>query len=573
MFFRRLRFLALLAVALLGFMIAAAPPCLGAEDSALQAGAQFREVFIRAGELEYDEAADMVTATGGVQAQFQASPALLLRTPAAAYRPEAGVLEATQGITISYGDDNPVIVTGDTLRYERDSGLMSLEGNVAAAREEFRITAQSIILERASNTFSAPGPVTIMHGEDAVLGRDLAFDASTGQGTMLDAYGCYRGVNIKGESVTFSTAAVTFHRAVASTCDINGSKDYRIQARSVTVTPDNKAHFKRLELYVKNTRVFGWKSYTMAFGDSGGPRTEPGRAAGAVRVKPPSLGYNDAGGVFGRTGLTYDSGPKSQIDLNTHYYINNGFFSQIEANRMRGGTRMYAKAGKEYKENTGYFRYMSPVIVWNQPTVGVDFGRRVVRGTRLSYAFSAEAGRLKEKLIGTVKDRAFGKLYARYPLTPGRKVVFSLVGDARYGFYSGSREYRVAGAGAGLNYVRGGNAKHTVDLQYLHFDENGRTYFVSDAVDTNDKIYFGVSAKATQKTRLRVDGEFDLDDSRFDEVEYMLSRTYECVTLDLGYRKELKSILFRVNILGFDRNRARGAAVQSASPESEAPRD
>jgi hypothetical protein len=174
-----------------------------------------------------------------------------------------------------------------------------------------------------------------------------------------------------------------------------------------------------------------------------------------------------------------------------------------------------------------------------------------VPGTRLSYALSAEAGRLKEQWVNAAKNRALIKIYARYPLTPKRKVVFSLVGDARYAFYTGSREYRVAGVGAGMDYVHGGNAKHTVSLQYLHFDPNGRTFFVSDVVDTNDKLYFGVSAKATQKTRLRVDGEYDLNDSRLDEVEYMLSRTYECVTLDLGYRKELKSIMFRVNILGF----------------------
>jgi lipopolysaccharide export system protein LptA len=533
------------------FIILCAAPCHAAGDvDVMPAEAQYDELHIRAGELAYDEAADTVAATDGVWAQYLATQTMELRAAAMVYQPEAGVLSATQGVTVAYGAENPVLITAGSVRYDRDTDLLAIAGTVNVTQDEWKLSADAMLLDRGANTFAASGPVVIVHGGDTIRGRDLAYDHNTGLGFLQEACGCYRGVNIKGENVSFSTGSVTFHNAVATTCAINGSMDYRIEARSVTVTPDNRAHFKHLALFVKNTRVFSWKSYIMAFG-AGSPRTESAQAAGAVRIKPMTMGYNDAGGVFGRTGLTYNLGPKSVVDFNTHYYLTKGFFAQLEANRMRGQTRTYFKMGKEFKENTGYFRYMSPVVVWNQPTVGVDFGRRMVPGTRLSYALSAEAGRLKEQWVNAAKNRALIKIYARYPLTPKRKVVFSLVGDARYAFYTGSREYRVAGVGAGMDYVHGGNAKHTVSLQYLHFDPNGRTFFVSDVVDTNDKLYFGVSAKATQKTRLRVDGEYDLNDSRLDEVEYMLSRTYECVTLDLGYRKELKSIMFRVNILGF----------------------
>ena len=536
------------------------------EDPPAPAQAQFQNLHISAGELVYDEAADSASALDGVVAAFAASIPFTLRTPAMDYQPEAGILSATQGVIIDYGATDTVRLTAEALRYERELDTLTLSGNVRAVQDEWVFTADRLMVNRGAGTFSAPGPVAVVYNDETIQGRDLSYDRNTRQGELLEAGGCYRGVNIKGDRLAFATSGVTFFNAVATTCSF-GSMDYHIRARSVTVTRDNKAHFRRIEVFVKSRRVFKWKSYVMAFGN-GAPTTEPSEAAGGLRIKPASLGYNDVGGAFVRTGITYPTSAKSSMELVTHYYLLEGFFPQFEARRTRGRTNGWFKLGKEFKENTGYFRYLSPVVVWNQPTAGLDFGTRLIPGTRALYNFSAEAGQLKEAHLSKSKSRVYGKFYARYPLNPKQPVVFSLVSDVRYGAYTGWRKYRVAGAGLSLDFVHGGNAKHVLGLQFLHFDQQGRTFFVSDLVDTNDKLYFAAGAKITQKSRVRLNGEYDLYDRRFDEVEYLYTRTYECVSLDLGFRKELQSVLFRVNVIGLQNKKPRPLVIQKPDPES-----
>jgi hypothetical protein len=108
----------------------------------------------------------------------------------------------------------------------------------------------------------------------------------------------------------------------------------------------------------------------------------------------------------------------------------------------------------------------------------------------------------------------------------------------------------VLGAGLGIDWMHGSNAKHEAHFQYLQFESKGRTFFISDLVDTNDKLYFNTSVKVSQFYRIGVNGEYDIDDTRFDEVEILASRTYNCVRIDFGWRKELNRILLRLNILG-----------------------
>ena len=538
--------------------------CPAQEPPVATAAARFDEINIQAGELGYDQAADTVTALGGVTIIYEATRTFELRTPAVQFERTRGLLSASQGVTLIYDPATPAIITADSLVYDKQADTLTLGGAVTASQDQWRIDASTMTVNRAANTFSASGAVSILHGEDTIGGQNLSYDRNTGAGVMYQAFGCYRGVNISGERVTFASGSATFHNAVASTCGL-GSMDYHIKARSITITTNNKAHFKHIELFIKSRRILRWKSYVFSFG-GGTLKTEPSRASGALRVEPPNLGYNDVGGAYARSGLIYDTAGKTDMRLITDYYLLEGFFPQFEARRGIGGARAYFKAGKEFKENTGYFRYLSPVPVWNMPNAGIDFGTRLIPGTRVEYNVSAEAGRLKERHMRDPKNRAFGKLYLRYPINPRQRVVFSLIGDARYGIYTGSRKYHVTGAGIGMRYIHGSNAKHTLGIDYLHFDHEGRTFFVSDVVDTNDRLYMAASMKITQKSRVRIDAEFDITDNRFDEVEYFLARTYECVRLDLGFRKEFQSVLFRVNILGLLDNPPQAAPIQPGQP-------
>lgn len=413
---------------------------------------------------------------------------------------------------------------------------------------EYEFSSPLIIVDRASGTLTATGPIDIRRGVESFSGQRLQYNYRTREGEMIEAAGCFRGINVWGERLEFASNTALFHGAMASTCG-RDALDYHIRANTVEVTSDRLVKFKKIGVYVKNRRLFKWKSYTMSLG-ANGPRAEPTRTIGGARFSPPKLGYAGIGGVNVKTGLTMPMEPDTSLAFNLAYYSLDGVFPQFEARRTHSYQTVWMKAGKEYKENTGYFRYLTPVVVWNVPTVGVDYGLRLVPKTRLQFQLTAEAGRLKEARLNKPKYRGFSKLYARYPLNPKRTIRYSLIADVRYGVYSKWLKYRVLGAGLGIDWVHCTNAKHEAHFQYLQFLSKGRTYFISDLVDTNDKLYFDTSVKVSQFYRIGVNGEYDIDDSRYDEVEFMVSRTYNCVRIDFGWRKELNRVLLRLNILG-----------------------
>ena len=438
---------------------------------------------------------------------------------------------------------------GGELYMDEESQTITATGTVRVSMDDMELTAGSVLVEQATGTVTAGGDIRITRGAECFSGTHLEYNMDNRVGAMDGAMGCYRGINVWGQRLEFSTNTALFHDARASTC-MPDALDYHIRAKSIEVTPDRKLKFKKIGIYVKNRRIFKWKSYTLNMG-GGGPSADPGRSIGSARFKPPSLGYDDVGGVNVKSGLVMPLGRNRNAELNAGYYELDGFIPELKLWQQRGGATSWISTGKQYKENTGYFRYLDPVVVWNQPNAGVDLGYRTVGHTRLNYRFTAEVGRLKEAHLHTAKSRAWGNLYVSYPLNPGRNIVYSLLADGRYAIYTGSRKYRVLGTGAGVDWVHCDNAKHVLRLQYMHFDPEGRTYFWSDLVDTNDKLYFYASAKISQNYSLRTDGEFDLDDAHFDEVEYIVTRKFNCVSIDFGWRKEFNRILLRLNVLGY----------------------
>lgn len=445
-------------------------------------------------------------------------------------------------------DDELEIQAGGEVAYDESGDVLTASGGVSVKTREYEISSPLIVVDRASGTLTAEGPILIRRGVETFSGQRLQYNYRTRDGEMIEAAGCYRGINVWGERLEFSSDTALFHGAMASTCG-RDALDYHIRADTVEVTPDRRVKFKKIGLYVKNRRVFKWKSYTMSLG-ANGPSATPGRSIGGARFKPPTLGYAGIGGVNVKTGLVMPLEPDTLLTLNAAYYALDGFFPQFEGRRTHSYQTVWVKAGKEYKENTGYFRYLTPVVVWNLPMAGVDYGLRLVPGTRVQFQFTAEAGRLKEARLSKPKYRGFAKLYVRYPLNPKRNIVYSLIADTRYGVYSEWLKYRVFGTGLSVDWIHCTNSKHVVQLQYLHFVPEGRTYFISDLVDSNDKIYFNTNVKVSQFYRIGVNGEFDIDDSRYDEVELLVSRTYNCVRIDFGWRKELNRVMLRLNILG-----------------------
>lgn len=444
----------------------------------------------------------------------------------------------------------------DTSMYSETTGAFTAEGRVTAKIGDMSVTADKAIVRPASGTIEIPGGVTFTRGKETFKGGALTYNYKENKGSLQKAVGCFGGVNVSGESLDFSSGTLTFNKAIATTCGLD-AMDYHVAARSVEINQTGHVKFKGLGFYLRNRRLLRLGSLSTSIngagsGEAGAPgaaKPEKKRYAG-FKLSPPSIGYAAIGGLNVRAGLYRQIAKDVTLRFRTSHYFSEGTFPEVEAVHNTGRALYRLRYGKQYKENTGYSRYTGPVSVWNRPMAEVEFGSRLLPGTRLLYSVEAAAGRMREKHNSRDISRVFSKVFLRYPLNPGKPVTVSLLGEGRYGVYSGWKKYSVLGSGAGLAAKL--RDRHRINLEYLHFQDTGRTFFFSDLVNTHDRLFFTTSSKISGRTFARIDGEYDIDDNKTIEVEYGISKTYNCIRLDLGWRKELQSIMFRVNISGLD---------------------
>ena len=144
--------------------------------------------------------------------------------------------------------------------------------------------------------------------------------------------------------------------------------------------------------------------------------------------------------------------------------------------------------------------------------------------------------------------RAVGKMHYGQRIARLGDMSLSVVSDVRGALYSQSRKYSAAGIGISVNVDWGGGERFS--LQYMNFDSGGMSPLFYDRVDPNDKWFSNVRFKVAKKIFLTLDARYDSEESLFDEVEYRLTREFNCTSLNLGWRKERRQILLNYRIQG-----------------------
>lgn len=439
--------------------------------------------------------------------------------------------------------------------YSEQKDTFTAEGNVQASLGEIVLSTQLIVIDIASSTLTAPGDITLIRpGTGALSGKNLVYNYKQRTGELSEASACFTGVNVKGERMSLTKEqTLVFRNAVASTCGFS-SMDYHVTADTVEINEEGRVFLKKIGLYIKNRKVLKWGSFSASTKSGLGkkkaaPAAEKKKYAG-FRFSPPAGGYSNPGGLNVRTSLYRTMFADSTLSLKLGLYLAEGLFPEVEFGRKVSRTKYWSSYGRQFKESSGYQRYRGPVKVWNLPMAGADFGQRLAPHTKILFRFSTEAGRMKEKQLSRPLDRIYTVLGARYPLNPGHRVEFSLTAEEHYAVYSSWKKYRVLTEGLAVDYAL--NARSKLSLEFADFRVHGATFFFSDYIDPNERIFALLDTKIDRKTGLRIDSEFDLEDRVFREVEYDITRTYNCVRLEIGWRKELKTFMLRAFVLGLN---------------------
>ncbi len=442
--------------------------------------------------------------------------------------------------------------SADSAEYDETTDTVKVLGNVRITFSDIALSADELMIFSASNTVEVDGRIELNKNKLSFHGNGLEYNYKTGRGILKRGQVRVEGLNLAGEEIEISPDLITMHSVTGTTCEF-GKEDYHIRARELEIKTDGRARLKKISFHYRDRRLFGVPAFTFAVASKSDKTLGGKGSAGRWSYSSPAMRYSRFGGLELRAGVRRMKGNGDNMGVDFDYYMQEGMFTETRWQRPRrnGFPEINLRVGKQYKENAGYFRNTNPRIVWNQPTLEVGMRDRALMNTRLSFGGNFELGKLKEAQTKDSVGRFFTKMNASYPINPGDRIKYALVGDGRYGIYDGWNKYRVLGAG--INAETGNIESDYTKLEYLRFRHGGATPFFSDLVNTNSKLFAYAARMISPRTQVYADSQYDLGETRFDETIFGAVRRYNCIKFYAKYHTERKQIGIGVQLLNLRR--------------------
>jgi hypothetical protein len=465
----------------------------------------------------------------------------------------ASAAEIDKENVLGAGSEKFISVTAEAAEIIEVSNTVRLSGGVKIEFKNMKIESEEILIDRNSNIVTASGPITLVREDLEFSGEGLEYNYETKSGSLKGGAICVKGINFQSGEIEISPEGVVMKDVKASTCSLE-NPDYHITAERIEMnlsggTHERKARAKKVALYIRNKRILGWRSYSASMG--AGPAAAgawSGPEWGKWAFSAPRLRYGNYGGVRLGVSLKTQRSSGESVGFFGDYYLEEGMFPEMRVLKTVGDMDVSLRLGKRYKENTGYFRNVEPMKVWSLPDFEVDLPERNFRGSRIMYKASLELGRMREDSFERAIARMYTMVNATYLLNPGDKYGFSLIEDGRFGHYRQNEKYLAFGSGLGVE--TGDIEKRYASLKYMKFNQDGGSPpLLSDLVNPDDEIFGYYSMKVTNRTRLYTDMQYNLEDSKFEEIVLGAVRTYDCLRVNLKWRTKQKSLGMSVQIL------------------------
>jgi len=454
---------------------------------------------------------------------------------------------ATASVQINI--DEFLTLTANASEHNEVDNKVHLSGNVRITLKHFVLETDDLIVDKTAGIIRSDGDLYITTNNLRFHGKGLEYDYVNKKGTLRQAEVSIQGFNLNSQMVEISPDSILLTQVIASTCPPE-TRDYHIFTKQMQLMPDGTAHLRNISFFYRHRKIFSLPKYSMrlATQKSNGGKSKKTAEPGHWAFSAPKMGYARFGGLELRSGFHHVRG-EDTAGLYFDYYLHTGMFTEARWRHTpkQGKPEIGLRLGKQFKENTGYFRNTSPQVVWNGPTADLLMPKRYIMKTRLLVGANIETGRLKEIQTKNYLSRFYAKIDAAYPINPAQRVKLSLIGDDRFMLYNAWHKYRVLGLG--INSETGNADTSYMRIGYMFFSHTGSTPFLSDLVNTNDKLFFYGITPIRGRTRAYIDSQYDLNLHSFDEIIYGAVRQTNCLKFRFAFHSKTKQVSLNMDIL------------------------
>lgn len=418
---------------------------------------------------------------------------------------------AAAGASIS--KENPLVVKADSLSYSSTSGDVNAEGRVDMTHMQDRYETERIYGNSKSQKYVIPVPVKWTAPGNVSHAESGAYDGTTGISTFQKISGWNEGKYFyKGESGTFNRAEnkgivqkgyFTTKHAVAKV------PDYRIEAESIDIYPNDHYVAHRPSLFFKNHRILTLDSYT-------GSLKHDDVSMWSL-IPMPAYDSDNGFGLKNRIVI-----PVGGIESNLFFYSRLQWYTDAGF-KPDVGFQWYTAPG------TFKFRYakeessLNEDHVWveKRPSFSFDSNHFYIPKTNFYVGTRGELGYWKEGRVEG-SHKLWDVYLAHDPIAFGPHLSFNWrLGYLRdyYGYQNliRSNRYYSVGLSGGYGIVRSW-------IWYTDNDQKGYTPYSFDTYDMNKPVSTGARIQLTRLDAIGVSYDIDTQNGRLKHRDFTYYR-------------------------------------------------
>ena len=422
----------------------------------------------------------------------------------------------------------PTTFEGDELTYDQNTGDFIIEGNVHILQSDGHQfdTDEIVTGNTEAREVEIPGLgkiIQITPGTSRVQldGWRIFYNYGDGIGTIDEAAGKIDHNYLSGKRFEIYPDHMVIYEGETTRCGAE-KPDYYYSADKITVYPNDQMILENAAFYIKGTKIYSKARIV----EDISPSADEGNL--------PRFGYDSSDGVWMSYDLPYKIAPR--VGGNFHFYANtkDGVKSNTNVNWTTKSAGYFELQYGNYEDSNSYW-------IFKEPSLRYYYANHL-KGSPWGYNFQAEYGRWHSRQSDITSNHSYGRIgIGRDPIILGDKWVLLLSGG-----YSVTNESYNGKTNKGFDWdittIKEFDDRTSAYFSYVFNTNNTSNSLFNYGVDDySRKFQAGLSYYLTDRDRLAVALEYNLDNNNLSTVDYYWFRDLHCAEAVIRYRAKQKT--------------------------------
>lgn len=423
----------------------------------------------------------------------------------------------------------PVAFEGEDLTYDQRDGSFIAKGKVDILQmDAHRFQGEEVTGNTERQEIDIPGKAHILQmtpGQMRITldGYKAHYNYGTKTGTIDNVRGKADAHYITGKRFEFYPDHIVVYDGTQTKCGAK-SPDYHLQAKKITMYPNDKIVLEDVSFWLKKIKLYSRKRYVVDI--------SPG--ADKAKYPYPRVGYNTDDKLTFSWDLSFPVA--SNVAVNTNIYVTG-------ADGWRGNYDVTWKNKKMAAGVTyGYFEDSDNRWIRKQPAVFWRYGDHI-GDSHFTYKLYTEYGRWYGK--GIHSNHSYYSATLGYdPIKFSRYTLYLSLG------YNITRESydnsRVAGIKADAVLTKDFDERWAAYAGYHYSRKDAASSLFNFGTDDyRRKLEGGFSYRVDEKNRLAVGTKYDLDHGKWKNIDYYWYHDMHCAESIVRYKSLHNQISIR----------------------------